>query len=132
MWGSETGPVTGPASGGNYIPGAQAAPIYAQGSGLPTAGATPADTANPSWWSGLSDKQKMLTGGAGVMGLAMLADRNKYGIPAQKPYTGPLSRFHYDPSTYRPSSYAEGGITSLGGAMMAGNKARGGQGEREK
>jgi hypothetical protein len=62
----------------------------------------------------LTPKQKLLAGGAGVMGLGMLADRNKYGVPQQSPYTGPLSQFHYNPSTYRPTyAYAEGGITTL-------------------
>ena len=65
------------------------------------------------WWDSLSDKQKMLTGGAGVLGLGMLSDRNKYGVPKQAPYTGPLSRFQFNPSTYRATPYAEGGITTL-------------------
>ena len=111
-------------------------------SGLDLGGMNPATTTSanavsptgvPSWWNSLTDKQKMLTGGAGVAGLAMLSDQNKYGIPAQKPYTGALSRFTYSPDTYkpsimesnpyRPSLYAEGGITSLGhgGDMMVGN-----------
>ena len=75
------------------------------------------------WWNSLSDKQKMLTGGAGVLGLGMLSDRNRYGVPKQAPYTGPLSRFTFNPSTYQASvPYAEGGITSLaqGGNMMVG------------
>jgi hypothetical protein len=65
------------------------------------------------WWNSLSDKQKMLTGGAGVMGLGMISDRSRYGIPEQEPYTGPLSRFRFNPDTYRATPYAEGGITDL-------------------
>jgi hypothetical protein len=30
-------------------------------------------------------------------------------------YTGPLSRFKYNPDAYRPAGYADGGITSLDG-----------------
>jgi len=78
------------------------------------------------YFNSLTPKQQLLAGGAGVMGLGMLADRNKYGIPKQAPYTGPLSRFHYDPSTYRPTMFAEGGIASLntGGDMMVGGDPR--------
>jgi hypothetical protein len=40
-------------------------------------------------------------------------------------YDNPLKRFHYNPSTYRPSFvYAEGGIASLGGNnMMVGGQS---------
>lgn len=66
------------------------------------------------WWDTLTPKQQLMTGGAGVMGLGMLADRNKYGVPKQDPYTGPLSRFNFNPATYQPTyAYAEGGITDL-------------------
>ena len=75
----------------------------------------PVGSTNPAmkWWDSLTDKQKLMTGGAGVLGVGMLADRNKYGVPEQAPYTGPLSRFKYNPDTYKPSFYAEGGIASL-------------------
>jgi hypothetical protein len=33
---------------------------------------------------------------------AMLADRNKGGVPEQKPYDGPLSQLRYDPNRYQP------------------------------
>ena len=33
----------------------------------------------------------------------------------EEEYSGPLSRFKYNPDSYRPSGYADGGITSLGG-----------------
>ena len=33
----------------------------------------------------------------------------------EEEYSGPLSRFKYNPDKYRPSGYADGGITSLGG-----------------
>ena len=56
---------------------------------------------------------------------AMQAERDKYAVPEQEKYTGPLSRFKYDPSTYNPDIVrppnppyravyaAEGGIMSL-------------------
>jgi hypothetical protein len=34
---------------------------------------------------------------------AMLADRNKYGTPEQKPYDGPLNQLKYDPNRYQPT-----------------------------
>jgi hypothetical protein len=73
----------------------------------------PVGSSMGQWWNVLTDKQKMLTGGAGVLGLGMLSDRNKYGVPKQAPYTGPLSRFTFNPSTYRATPYADGGITTL-------------------
>jgi hypothetical protein len=33
----------------------------------------------------------------------------------EEEYSGPLSRFKYNPDSYRPSGYADGGITSLSG-----------------
>jgi hypothetical protein len=86
--------------GTSQIPGLQTPPL---GSTNPIA----------NYWNTLSDKQKLMTGGAGVLGIGMLADRNRYGAPEQKPYTGALSRFNYNPDTYKPSFYAEGGIASL-------------------
>jgi hypothetical protein len=56
---------------------------------------------------------------------AMQAERDKFKVPEQEKYTGPLSRFKYDPSTYNPDIVrppnppyravyaAEGGIMSL-------------------
>jgi hypothetical protein len=81
---------------------------------IPGAGAPgSAGSGMGDWWNSLSDKQKILTGGAGVMGLGMISDRNRYGVPKQDPYTGALSRFRFNPETYRARPYAEGGITSL-------------------
>lgn len=100
----------------------------------PTAGSeTPAGTAanvadkaaqNPSWWASLTPTQKMLAVGAGTAGLgALIAQNNKqYGTPGTQPYTGALSSFHYNPSTFTPNTvtpnvyqaqYADGGITQL-------------------
>jgi len=64
-------------------------------------------------------------GAASGLNAAMQVEREKYGIPPEEKYTGPLSRFKYDPSTYnpdivrppnppyRPVYAAEGGIMSL-------------------
>jgi len=71
---------------------------------------------------------------------------NKYGVPPTEHYTGPLSKFTYDPNTYQPdivkppnphyqanyagyagSGYAQGGITQLatgGSAPLIGTPAQ--------
>jgi hypothetical protein len=69
---------------------------------------------------------------------ALNADKNKYGTPPQEKYSGPLSKFQYDPSRYTPTttpqptpytptrySYAEGGIASLGGYSDGGRMLKG-------
>jgi len=74
----------------------------------------------------LSNTQLGLIGGGSALGAAMQAERNQYGMPGSSPYTGgPLSRFRYDPATYRPDVVsppnpvykpvyaAEGGIMDL-------------------
>ena len=81
-------------------------------SAIPGAGA-PGSSGMGDWWNSLSDKQKILTGGAGVMGLGMISDRNRFGVPKQDAYSGALNRFRFNPETYRPAYYAEGGITNL-------------------
>jgi hypothetical protein len=48
----------------------------------------------------------------------MRAERNRYGVPETEKYSGPLSRFTYDPATYTPYTYrpyAEGGLAALAG-----------------
>lgn len=42
-----------------------------------------------------------LGGGLGLAGL-MSADRQRYGIPGTEKYSGPLSKFQYDPRYYQP------------------------------
>lgn len=68
---------------------------------------------------------------------------NKYGVPPPQTYTGPLSKFKYDPSSYTPDvvnppnphyqanysgyAFAEGGITQLatgGSAPLIGTPAQ--------
>ena len=42
-----------------------------------------------------------LGGGLGLAAL-MAQERNKYGVPEAEKYTGPLSKFSYNPDTYKP------------------------------
>jgi len=67
-----------------------------------------------NWWGGLSGKEKLLYGGGAGIGAMMLADRmNAPDMPSSK-YSGPLSKFSFDPRKYRSSMYAaEGGIVAL-------------------
>lgn len=90
---------------------------------------TPAVTPTPSkgFISGLYDKwknldtgDKILYSGLGSLGVQLLRDDAKrYGVPGQQPYTGPLSKYQFDRTAYRPSSSyvpmyrAEGGIMGL-------------------
>ena len=64
-------------------------------------------------------------GATSGLSAAMQAERDKFKVPDPEKYTGPLSRFKYDPSTYNPDIVrppnppyravyaAEGGIMSL-------------------
>lgn len=64
-------------------------------------------------------------GASSGLNAAMQAERDKFKVPDPEKYTGPLSRFKYDPSTYNPDVVrppnppyravyaAEGGIMSL-------------------
>lgn len=74
----------------------------------------------------LTPMQLALTGGGAGLGAAMQAERDRYRVPGQVPYTGPLSQFRYNPSFYDPrSSYlpmyraAKGGIMDLHPDHMA-------------
>ena len=77
------------------------------------------------FFSGLTPKQQLLAGGAGIAGLGMIGDQMRGGVPKKKPYEGPLSRFNYNPDTYRPYRYADGGIASLGGYSDGGRMLKG-------
>ena len=68
-------------------------------------GAYGASTPTTSALSGVGsflDKNKYLLGGGLGLAYLMQQDRNKYGIPPTEKYSGPLSKFSYDPLTYRP------------------------------
>jgi len=69
---------------------------------------------------------------------ALNDDKNKYGTPPREKYSGPLSKFQYDPSRYTPTTtpqptpytptryaYADGGIASLGGYSDGGRMLKG-------
>lgn len=45
---------------------------------------------------------KVALGGTGLLGASIISDRNRFGVPEREKYSGPLSRFTYDPSTYQP------------------------------
>jgi hypothetical protein len=47
-------------------------------------------------------------------GSALAGASQKKKKEEEEEYSGPLSRFKYNPDSYRPSGYADGGITSLG------------------
>ena len=63
------------------------------------AGATPAATGGAGLTS--TAGKVMLGGGLGLAAL-MNKENQKYGVPATEKYSGPLSKFSYDPMTYRP------------------------------
>jgi hypothetical protein len=76
--------------------------------------------------SNLSNTQLAAVGGGTALQSMMAADRDRYGVPAQETYNGPLSRFSYDPNTYTPQPYpvqryAEGGIAALANGDLGGN-----------
>lgn len=76
-------------------------------------------------FSELTPKQQLLAGGAGIAGLGMISDQLRGGVPKKKPYTGALSQYRFDPSAYRPYSYADGGIASLGSYSDGGRMLKG-------
>ena len=141
---SVTSPYTPP------IPNIEAAAVAPSGQGIntiPTTNAANSFTANPSstpqapaskglfGYEGKTPnvfqygpQSNMALAGIGAtsgISAAMQAERDKYRVPETEHYTGPLSRFKYDPSTYNPDVVrppnppykpvyaAEGGIMSL-------------------
>jgi len=82
-----------------------------------------------SWFGSLTPKQQLLAGGAGIAGLGMISDQMRGGIPKKKPYSGALSQYRFDPSAYRPYSYAAGGDTGgdTGGIASLGSYSDGGR-----
>jgi hypothetical protein len=76
--------------------------------------------------SNLTNTQLATVGGGTALQSMMAADRDRYGVPAQETYNGPLSRFSYNPNTYTPQPYpveryAEGGIAALASGDLGGN-----------
>lgn len=113
--------------------GAASTPLGAQAieraAGLTSPATTPGFFDDPkAWWKSLPPEKKLLYGGTGLGALALMGGRGK--IPGQEPYTGPLSRFRYDPDVYMPSlpgpRFASGGIADLGGSDL-GSYSDGGQ-----
>jgi hypothetical protein len=76
-------------------------------------------------WKNLSPEKKLLYGGGGMLGLMALMGGQRGQVPGQAPYTGPLSRFVYDPAVYRPQRLAKGGIADLGGYSDGGRLLKG-------
>jgi len=130
----------GSSAGGDFSKPATPSAIGAAGGAGASGGATPsiigpstlpANVTNPGTFSegfykGIADNAKPAAVGAlGIGALsAMNADKNKFGVPEEETYTGPLSKFKYDPSTFNPTyptppnpayeaQYAEGGIASI-------------------
>lgn len=78
------------------------------------------------FFAGLTPKQQLLAGGAGIAGIGMISDQLRGGVPKKKPYSGALSQYRFDPSAYRPYGYATGGgIASLGGYSDGGRMLKG-------
>jgi hypothetical protein len=80
------------------------------------------------WWDSLTPKQQLLTGGAGIAGLGIIHDQMRGGVPQKDPYSGQLSRFKYNPDTYRSyfsRGFAAGGDT--GGIASLGSYSDGGR-----
>ena len=78
------------------------------------------------FFEGLTPKQKLLAGGAGIAGIGMVSDQLRGGIPKKKPYSGALSQYRFDPGAYQPYSYAEGGgIAGLGSYSDGGRMLKG-------
>jgi len=89
-------------------------------------------------FSDLPVEKQALYGGAGLLGANALFGK-KQGVPAAEKYSGPLSKFHYNPSSYTPyvaqppanpyrpvyTSYAHGGLADLGGYSDGGRMLKG-------
>lgn len=80
-------------------------------------------------WNALPASKKLLYGGAGALGLSTFLNSKGADYTPEK-YTGPLSRFKYNPDTYRPTNpspyrYAGGGIADLGSYSDGGRMLKG-------
>jgi hypothetical protein len=52
----------------------------------------------------------IVAGGLGITALSAMTPKNEF---EEEEYDGPLKRFRFNPETYRPALFAEGGITAL-------------------
>jgi hypothetical protein len=116
-------PVPGPGSVPGPVPGAIPGYSAAPNPVTPPPPTPPSNFAN---FSNLSNTQLATVGGGTALQSMMAADRNRYGVPSQQAYNGPLSKFNYDPNTYKPQPYpvqryAEGGIAALADGGLGGN-----------
>jgi len=100
------------------------APAGAMSSAAPAGSSSMFGRASQAF-SELTPKQQLLAGGAGIAGLGMIGDQLRGGVPKKKPYSGALSQYRFDPSVYRPYSYADGGIASLGSYSDGGRMLKG-------
>lgn len=98
-------------AGISSLPSASASP-FLPGAGptaaIPAAGPSSFQTAmsNPMAYMA---QNKLQTAGAALAG----ATGAQKDIDDPEEYKGPLSRFRFNPETYRPAAFAEGGITAL-------------------
>ena len=123
-------PTTLPGASSGYALGAPSIAPGADG-GLPSLLDKTAATAPITTPSGLPSKDEMFSKGMKkfmddpidsikrnpftAAGAAFAgANAGKKKLEEEEEYSGPLSRFKYNPDAYRPSGYADGGITSLG------------------
>jgi hypothetical protein len=86
----------------------------------------------------IENNPKTSAAAAGLGGY-LLGQKKNAGVPEAQHYNGPLSKFHYNPSSYTPTiaqppvnpyraqytSYAKGGIADLGGYSDGGRMLKG-------
>lgn len=80
-------------------------------------------------WDKLPFEKKLYYGLMGSGGLGSLVQGLTTKTPELKKYSGPLSRYKFDPKRYRPSRLADGGIVALmqGGTSDLGAYSDGGR-----
>jgi hypothetical protein len=110
------------------VMGQQASPNLAFDTPRLTQATSSAKQGLAEMWEKLPLSKKVLYGGTGALLLpSLLSGKNK--VPAQAPYTGPLSRFRFNPDTYQaatiPTRMARGGIADLGSYSDGGRLLKG-------
>jgi hypothetical protein len=96
---------------------AQRADLYGNAGYGAGAGATPSpfggvgDLANQAfnWFKNLKPAEQMLYGGSAALAVPTIMSmfKKQQGVPAMAQYSGPLSKFQYDPSRYTPNIPAQ-------------------------